>query len=157
VVSFESRFRDPKPDLAAAALVLGSSWVDSGINAMSVLARFVQLESLVAFQGDVESGCGELRFRSGDSVAVGRIETTWTAEHVVKVTQLALADGTIVTLDHLSQTARLGEQTLFEAPTTTSPELTRYAAMVARYLADDAVVFDRDLMLRLHALLSRTG
>jgi predicted dehydrogenase len=157
VVSFESRFRDPKPDLGAAALVLGSSWVDSGINAMSVLARFVQLERLVAFHGDVESGWGEVRFRSGESVAVGRIETTWTAEEVDKVTQLALADGTTVTLDHLSQTARLGEQTLFEAPMTTSPGLTRYAAMVGRYLSDDADVFDRDLTLRLHSLLARAG
>ena len=157
VVSFESHFRDPKPDLGAAARVLGSSWVDSGVNAISVLARFVQLENLVRFQGDVESGWGEVRFRSGDSVAVGRIETTWTAKEVVKVTQLALADGTMVTLDHLSQTARLGEQTLFEGPTTTRPELTRYAAMLGRYLSDDADVFEPDLMLRLHAVLGGAG
>ncbi|MDP9224162.1 MAG: Gfo/Idh/MocA family oxidoreductase, partial [Actinomycetota bacterium] len=46
VSRFTSQFDDPKRDLAIASEALVSSWADAGINAMSVLARFVTLDEI---------------------------------------------------------------------------------------------------------------
>jgi predicted dehydrogenase len=156
VISFESRFDDPKPNLGRAERVLASSWADSGINAMSVLARFVSLERVVS--GDPVGRCGrrvKLAFRCGDTVGTGSISTTWVAPGLVKTTRLTLADGTVMAFNHPAQAATLGKTRKETRPLPpASVALARYRAMLAAYLSDDPSVLREDVTLRLHALLA---
>ena len=156
VIAFESRFDDPKPNLGRAERLLASSWADSGINAMSVLARFVSLERVVS--GDPVGRCGRrvtLAFRSGGTVGMGSISTTWVAPAVVKTTRLTLADGTVLAYDHPAQAATLGAaRKKTRSLPAASVALARYRAMLTAYLSDDPSLFGEDVSLRLHALLA---
>ena len=97
-VQIEAEFRDP--DLSAATF--GDSWLDSGINALSILMRFVSIHS-----GKVTSVASlpttfEARFRgsSGGRAIPIRILTSWKASEPSKVTRFYLQDGGLVVLDH---------------------------------------------------------
>jgi len=97
-VRIEAEFLDP--DLSAATF--GDSWLDSGINALSILARFVSIRS-----GEVSAVASlaatfEANFEgsSGGSAIPIRILTSWRASEPSKVTRFYLRDGGLVVLNH---------------------------------------------------------
>jgi hypothetical protein len=110
IVHVGMAFADPyKGDLARASATLGDSWLDGGINALSVLARFV-LPLGVASRREVPATASTfetvVRYRDG-SEGTASILTTWAATEPSKSTRLLLADGTVVVLDHQAVTGRL--------------------------------------------------
>jgi len=92
---------------------LGGSWIDSGINALSVLASIVTHVTLVEARATVVPQVGELDVASVVDLAIadrntGRrgvasIETNWALGINRKTTTLRFVDGTAVLLDHSGQ------------------------------------------------------
>ena len=106
VVGIEAEFADPHP----SAAVFGDSWLDSGINALSVIARFVHVERgevrPVASAPETFEGIFTGRSRAGE-VPI-RIRTSWHAPEPSKTTRLRLRDGGEVVLDHQAIAVRSG-------------------------------------------------
>ena len=110
VVRIEAEFLDPhgrlSPELTAATF--GDSWLDSGINALSILRRFLSIQSGAVSPVPSLPATFEATFR-GTSVAGSvpvRIRTSWNASEPSKVTRFSLRDGGLVVLDHQAMAAR---------------------------------------------------
>ena len=78
-----------------------SSWVDLGINALSVLARFVRVESLEL--DDADEGAGWYRatahfISAAGTAGVARLSTAWSGDD--KRTTLRYRSGAELRLDH---------------------------------------------------------
>ena len=157
-VAILSCFHDPKPDLDRAARVLVSSWFDSGINAISVLARLVRIGSPLEFRGDWLTGTGRLSCSSNGRPAAALIETTWTAEELVKLTQVTFSSGAVLELDHRSASARIDVTPLFAADAAVEPALGRYRSMLRGHLdGGGANLVGRSVAARLHDVVAEAG
>lgn len=117
ISSFEAQFYDPYfsgQSLEKRANSLGGSWMDSGINALSVICRLIDPEQLLITDSRMTriptSGCTEVqgtvdfRFRQNLRRGFGSIDTNWTIGRDSKITTLsvATADHQII-LDHSAQ------------------------------------------------------
>jgi predicted dehydrogenase len=154
--SVDCRFEDPYGDeLVERTATLTSSWVDSGINALSVLTRLVRLEDVAAC---VPHGRGEaettVRFMSGGMPGSGVVRTSWLVDRARKTTRLVLGDGSAVQLDHLVGAVTAGGRLLYRS-SADEPQLERYRRMWAAHLEDDVTVPGPDEVVHLHRLLER--
>ena len=102
---FADAYRD---DAAGHAGRLGSSWLDSGANALSVLGRFVALEGLLQatavspLTSHVTLRC---RNSAGQALEVP-VLTSWDVHQPAKVTHLTLSCGVEMFIDHSAVTGR---------------------------------------------------
>ena len=141
---------------------LGGSWIDCGVNALSVLAEFIDPETLrvdsADFARDASLNCSEtgsdVRFTFGG--CGGRIETDWTRGVDRKVTYLTFDDVDVV-LHHSNEEVLVrkgdNEERLF-AVKTGLPRLTNHYVgvfrdLAARYPAQDNL----ELATTLHRLV----
>ena len=124
ITSILAEFDDPYYEdgqLQQRAASLGGSWMDSGINALSVICRLLRRTDLVICDSHItrakESDCLEVQgivdfawSRSG-ARGTGTIKTSWTAGRDKKQTTLyfSSSDKRII-LDHSSQHVLLREQ-----------------------------------------------
>jgi predicted dehydrogenase len=104
-------FQDPYlPRLGERLRSLHSSWLDSGVNALSVAARLAPLGAVRAARALGEpAGTGavvELDLEGGGTAAV---VTSWHARRTSKGTHLRLADGARVLIDHTAGSGLLLE------------------------------------------------
>jgi D-galactose 1-dehydrogenase len=117
LVEFRSRFYDPYFEngrLKKSVRSLGGSWVDSGINALSVIGRLMDLQTLEISDSRMsrvaESECRELQgsvdftFRGKATNGEGWIDTNWTLGRNSKTTRIRFAgdDGRYL-LEHSAQ------------------------------------------------------
>ena len=159
ITTSRSLFTDPYAQVSRRDERFGSSWIDSGINVLSVLDRFVELtavsdvralpELASTFDACVEFGAPEAR-------GTGTVFTTWAVGQGSKSTRLTFADGAELLLDHSATFARLDrEGRTLEARGTDGPVergLARYLNLFRETFADDHVAAPgRDR--RLHDLL----
>lgn len=157
-VATESTFLDPyEDDLERASSVLGSPWLDSGINALSVLERFIDIERVVEVTNRAPLHC-EARFSFSREQGLATIRTTWTVASREKTTTIRFRDGARLDLAHHDASARIispsGETV--EARQFGSDRLAvRYATMFASYLGRDDKTLTPDVERRLD-LLSAT-
>jgi predicted dehydrogenase len=154
-----ARFDDPKDEPVQASETLVSSWADAGINALSVLARFVRVRGVSWASGGAPAVChAKIEYDSDNHVGEGSIETSWSASEVFKSTELGVADGTTYTLDHARGTVSAVDQgrrtLLYSAPRMPPLPTIRYRTMLDAYLADDDAVFDATLTRGLHRILA---
>ena len=152
---FEIFFADPRADdLARSVRVLGSSWVDLGVNAISVLARYFELVEVEAALGQPPSSGGAvIRFEGG----TGTVRTSWRVPELVKQMTIRFADGSALDFDHDEQRAVLrGEngRTVIHERVDDDVAAGRYRRMVAAYLDDDGLVYDTGTSLEIHRLLA---
>jgi D-galactose 1-dehydrogenase len=119
---FWAGFYDPygiDPDIARPFNSLGGSWLDSGINALSVVGRFCDLSRFGLLRSsfrrlppnDVEVR-GQATYQMTDPIGVmrvcGTIETNWLSVVNQKTTFLFFREsGSYVCLDHTAQTAHI--------------------------------------------------
>lgn len=115
---FSSMFNDPyalNGKVAIEYRSLSGSWVDSGINALSVLHRiFEENHCLYAIMGHGESGresdtVSEVLLRSQNDkgkTIFGSIFTSWTSGTNIKVTNIFYPDG-VVQLNHTKQSVEI--------------------------------------------------
>jgi Oxidoreductase family, NAD-binding Rossmann fold len=104
-------FADPYSDRGAAHnQVYVNSWVDSGINALSVAYRFVQLtavDQLITLDEQGSTFRASVRFGSNGRENAGTIETSWAVPDPVKHSALRLGQDTRLYLDHQQATGHL--------------------------------------------------
>jgi len=118
ISSFSSEFCDPyieNGELLPQASSLGGSWVDSGVNALSVICRLISPEDLIfrnsQMRRDSQLGCleseGHVEFefsRQDSATGKGAINTSWVAGRDSKITEFGLDDGNdSLVLDHSLQ------------------------------------------------------
>lgn len=112
ITRFEMSFADPYRKLADTVRdrVYVSSWLDSGINALSVALRFVQLlrtESLVRLDVGDSTFAATVSFASDGHTGTGSISTTWDVDSPAKHSTFWFASGARLDLDHQQVTAQL--------------------------------------------------
>lgn len=126
ITSFASRFYDPyfeDGQLLANAASLSGSWMDSGINALSVVGRLIEVDRLQISDSRItrvrKSGCSEVqgtveyRFDEGGRPGYGSIDTNWTLGRNSKTTTLGFADSdSRIVLDHSAQRVLVQEGAL---------------------------------------------
>ena len=122
--SIESKFYDPYFNdgrVEQSATSLGGSWIDSGINALSVIGRLIGMDDLAIRDSRMirveDSGCTEVQgtvdfdFPRLRVRGKGFIETSWTTGRDKKRTTLSLNRGNKkIILDHSAQQVILREQ-----------------------------------------------
>jgi predicted dehydrogenase len=169
LVSAEMFFADPYyDDFERAAATLGDSWLDSGINALSVLARFatiVKRESLRPIGNERQSifearlACHDDRSGSGDGVRPARalVVTSWHAADGAKTTRLRYASGVELLMDHTAVAAYLLRDGAVEAAFGADRGIPRrerhYRALYHWCLTEGRPAFPPGVGLRLHELL----
>ena len=154
VASVACAFVDPyADDLEARTAALVSSWLDSGINALSVLGRLVELRDAEPLPGNTVVDTNvRVTFSTGGGDGEGTIRTAWDT-YARKTTTVRLVDGTEVVLDHRAATVTIdGREAFRGAP---DPSRDRYRLMLAAHLDDTDLVHTRPQVLELHRLLSR--
>jgi hypothetical protein len=154
IVKVVCDFNDPNAGAAEArAAVLADSWSDSGINALSVVARFVRLDRLAEAVGTKPLHV-HANFAMHDGRLEGQalIETTWTPSSSRKTTALRFEDGTAITLDHQHTTVTvLGPGRIPDVHSLGRRPLSdRYATMFASYATEDALLFSTKVEDALH-------
>ena len=146
-----ARFEDAyASELEERERVLVSSWLDSGINALSVLERFVDLQGITDtdYAGEQPvAGAATVAFAEGEA----RIYTRWDVDDEVKRTTLRFDDGTALELDHPTQTATLAGRVVFSGGG--SARLERYRRLMDAHVRGDSNVYDDETTIRLHFLL----
>ena len=152
VESFACRFYDPYFEnglLLQSAGSLGGSWTDSGINALSVIGRLLDITSLQIIDSRMtrvaNSGCREAQgtvdfdFVANGTRGEGSIDTNWTIGRDRKTTAIFFADGGgRYLLDHSTQqVVRLvgDDREVLYAPNNSLPRLTNHYVGVFADLA----------------------
>ena len=152
---FESHFEDPylladgsvRPEHAG----LGDAWLDSGVNALSVLARFVPLDRFEMLDANADGRSAD--GRTVDAVArfaavaagkepqpvEGSVATRW-GDQARKWTRLSWPDRTDMLLDHqreqLHVTTPDGEERLLELATPDDRLINHYLGLFGELAAD---------------------
>jgi D-galactose 1-dehydrogenase len=109
LLGFNSGFFDPymlHGALSSDATSLCSAWMDSGINALSVICQFIPASDLELTESRMTvladrtplqpQGLAMFRFRNGTSIGHGVIDTNWTSGVDLKTTRLRYANADIV-------------------------------------------------------------
>jgi predicted dehydrogenase len=153
VVAVDQRLADAYAgDLERVEATLGNSWLDGGINALSVLVRFVEprtRRSLVAVDGLVSTYEAVVDVAGGADV---RIVTTWAAAEPSKRTEVTFADGARLLLDHQAVQGRLGDE-WFASPGPPHRLVQHYVGCFGRLFVEGRRSFPVETDLRLHQLL----
>jgi predicted dehydrogenase len=162
VVHAVCSFLDPYITLdPTARATYVSSWLDSGINALSVLDLLVEVREVAAFtpvHGMFETYQATIDFRSGNASGVGHVLTSWHAGQSSKQSHLRFEDGTTLTMDHSAMVAWVAGAGAGDtpagsgAPPGMSRQMAHYSAMFEEVFADGhQSAMDRHK--RLHRLL----
>jgi hypothetical protein len=169
VAAFAARFCDPylsAPDVRSKQGALGGPWLDSGINALSIISSFISVETLMVertvFTRSGAMPLSELAattwFQGGE--ARGAIHAQWTAADRSKVTDIYFSDPELsLRVDHAREAIyrrmRPGEyELLLDCRTQHDRLVNHYIGMFddcARLVA--ASTSNIDLALVLHKLL----
>jgi predicted dehydrogenase len=161
IVKVSCDFNDPYAGMAKArAAVLGDSWSDSGINALSVAARFVRLGHFVKSSGVRPLHVhANFTMHDGDFEGHTLIRTAWTPSSARKTTALHFHDGTVIILDHQDATVTMsdrGGQISRLCRFGRRPLGDRYVVMFESYATENALLFstavEDDLHDYLHAV-----
>lgn len=157
VVTYEAVFEDPKEgdENAKKRQVLVSSWLDSGINALSIAQAMIDVASAEFVDLHVEDKMSA-RMDFHLSRITGSIVTQWRAEKPVFSTQIGFKSGARLILDHLNVTAALvnkGESIDYFDNPGLPRRLSQYINMYKDIFVNSHAKFDKETTLRLYELL----
>jgi predicted dehydrogenase len=114
IVEFSSFFSDPYAHIGMERrATYVSSWTDSGINALSLLDRFLTLEGVLAphvLPDLISTVEASVSFVSRKARGVGHLMTSWQVVEGSRWTRLRFANDFEVLLDHSAVFARLSMQ-----------------------------------------------
>ena len=160
---FEQLFCDPyAADHETMTARHGTSWQDSGINALSIIQRFadpIERTSLrtldpagLTFEARVR--CRTRRGADAEALVV----TSWRVGAPSRTTRVEFASGTHLVLDHVGVAGYLFQAgnvvETFGSDGTVSRGHQRYRALYRSFLGDAAACYDTDTTLRLSRILS---
>ena len=162
LVAIEAGHADPyQLELDSARARLGSSWIDSGINALSVIEGFATLVGRDSLRriGSPAHSVFEGRFtcETSGSRLNATVWTSWHATAPTRTTRIRYASGAEIVMDHHAVVAYLllkGEvREIFGSDGTTPRREAHYLALYRSWLVGDDPVFSAPTSLRLHELL----
>jgi len=161
-VAIESVSSDPYQGcLVSAQQRLGNSWIDTGINALSVIDRFARLEyrnslrqigeeSWSAFEGNFTCAVDGQKL---DALVL----TSWYATDRSRSTRIRYASGAELVMDHNAVSGYLKEHgsmtEIFGTDGSVGRRESHYRALYKRWLDGKDAVFSPDDSMRLHELL----
>ena len=161
-VVIESWSADPyQPDLDSARATLGTSWIDSGINALSVIERFVKpVERIWLRQhGDPDESSFEGAFIcevQGQQLAA-TVLTSWYSSAPARFTRIKYSSGAELFMDHNAVAGYIKEDGSISVMFGSSGEVPRreahYKALYKSWLVDRDEIFSSETSVRLHKLL----
>jgi predicted dehydrogenase len=161
-VAIEACFADPYTDeFEAASLRLGDSWIDSGINSLSVLSRFaepIQRSSLRRI-GEISHSVFEAHItcQAGGSEFDALILTSWHVTDPAKTTRIQYSSGAELVMDHTAVAAHLIRDRRITAVFGSDRAIPRrerhYHALYRWWLTEGTPIVAAETSLRLHELL----
>jgi predicted dehydrogenase len=141
-VAIRSEFADDycHGDEASARARLGSPWLDSGVNSLSVVLQVVTITQCVE-RREREGRAVQVRYRGerGEDVLVA---TAWDDPDGRKVTSVGFREGR-VEVDHRRGTVALGDGLLFQVAA--EPPTRRYGRLLAQHLGGERAAQDARL------------
>jgi predicted dehydrogenase len=161
-IAIESVSSDPyQRCLEYATQRLGNSWIDTGINALSVIDRFARLdhrkslrqigpESWSAFEGSFTC-------LADDRKVTALVLTTWYATDRSRTTRMRYASGAELVMDHNAVSGYLKEHgsvtEIFGTDGSVPRRESHYRALYRSWLPARECIFSPDDAMRLHELL----
>lgn len=161
-VAAEASFSDPYQEIFDTARVrLGNSWLDSGINSLSILSRFVRLASRSSLRhiGEAPQSVFEalLTCLADGSELEALILTSWHVTDAAKTTRIRYSSGAELVMDHTAVAGYLLKDRRIAAvhgSDRTIPRRERhYLALYKWWLTEGNRVVPAETSLRLHELL----
>lgn len=166
-VAIESWSADPyERELASARARLGTSWIDGGINALSVIERFAppqECTSICQLGPDSDSVFqGTFRCATPGGQLAALVLTSWQATGPGRSTRVRYASGAELVMDHNAVAGYLvcdgSVAARFGSDGTVPRREAHYRAFYKSWLTDGQQLFPMKTSLRLHQLLlSRTA
>jgi predicted dehydrogenase len=165
-VAIESWGADPyQSDLASAQARLGNSWVDSGINALSVIERFVKPVERTSLRqiGDpsrsVFEGSFICEFRG--ELLPATILTSWHSTAPSRWTKIRYSSGAELVMDHSAAAGYIRQDGQARAMFGTDGSVPRreshYRSLYKSWLPNKDQIFSAESSMRLHELLLGNG
>ncbi|MGH3717748.1 MAG: Gfo/Idh/MocA family protein [Pseudonocardiaceae bacterium] len=163
-VAIEASFSDPYMDeWESARLRFCDSWIDSGINALSVVNRFaepVERTSLRQLGEDPESVFEARLTCWKDGAAVeALLVTSWHVTDAAKTTRIRYASGAELVMDHTAVAGYLVQNGAIGAVFGSDRGIPRrerhYRALYQWWLVEGKPIISTEISLRLHDLLLR--
>lgn len=161
-VAAEASFADPYQETYEAARAsLGNSWIDSGINALSVLSRFadpVRRSSLSRISPPQRSVFeAHLTFQAAGNQFHALVLTSWHVTDPAKTTRIRYSSGAELVMDHTAVAGYVilgGQVAAVYGSDRAIPRRERhYLAMYKWWLTDEQPIMPAATSLRLHELL----
>lgn len=160
-VSAVASFADPYDLCESAAPRLGSSWLDSGINALSILWRFINLTDRASLRriGDPAHSVFEAHItcQANDHDLDALILTTWHVTDPAKTTRIKYSSGAELVMDHTAVAGYLVADgniiDVFGADASVPRRERHYRALYRSWLGDRRPIATLQDHLLLHYLL----
>lgn len=161
-VSIDSWSADPyQANLDSARARLSNSWVDSGINALSVIERFVRVVDRMSLRKLADDSWSAFEGRFLCEVDDGEVEatviTSWRVTDPARSTRIRYSSGAELVLDHHAVAGYLLLKgvisDLFGSDGIIPRRDTHYRALYKTWLLDRRPIFSAEATLRLHRLL----
>jgi predicted dehydrogenase len=164
-VAIESWAADPyQPDLASAQERLGNSWIDSGINAVSVIERFAKPVARTSLRqiGSQSHSVYEGTFscEANGKQLPATIMTTWHATAPSRWTKVRYSSGAELVMDHNAVAGYIRQDgqasAVFGSDGTVPRREAHYRALYRSLLENHDQIFSAETSMRLHRLLLGT-
>ena len=161
-IAIESWAADPyQSDLAAARQRFGNSWIDSGINALSVIERFVKPVERISLRpiGSTSESVFEGTFicEAGSQQLTASILTSWFSTASSRLTRIRYSSGAELLMDHNAVVGYIrqnGEtRSMFGSDGTVPRREAHYRGLYKSWFANQNKIFSADTSVRLHELL----
>jgi predicted dehydrogenase len=154
---FSDPYASEKTDEASRS-VYGSSWVDSGINCLSILKRLNLVDKVTDLRWDKERPKTAIAHTTFDTSKVGTIITQWAVTAPSKSTMLYFSDGTVATVDHQATAGRVitasGQVEALFGLTGDIPRLVRhYINLMQQEVVEEKSIFTLADHVALHTML----
>lgn len=161
-VAIEAWAADPyQADVESARERLANSWADSGINALSVIERFVRPVARTSLR-QIESRArsvfeGTFLCEAGGRQVPATIMTSWYSTEPSRWTRISYSSGAELVMDHHAVTGYIRQDgqtsALFGSDGATPRREAHYRAMYRAWLGSTDQIFSAETSLRLHKLL----
>jgi predicted dehydrogenase len=161
-IAIESWHADPyQLELASAEARLGTSWIDSGINALSVIERFARVTERTSLRQIGEAPKSEFEgtfaCETNDGQLTAVVLTSWNSTAPARTTRVRYSSGAELVMDHAAVAGYLLKDgrlvTNFGSDGSVPRREAHYRAMYESWLANRKPTFPADISLRLHRLL----
>lgn len=163
-VAVEAFFSDPyTDDFDNAQARYCSSWIDSGINALSVINRFVEPVDRISLRqlGAERESVFEARLtgRADHDTVPVTVLTSWHVIDPAKTTRVRYTSGAELVMDHTAVAGYLVDNGVISAVFGSDGGVPRrerhYRALYRWWLVENKPIFPTETSLRLHDLLLR--